>query len=460
MGAAGYLGTTTKDLFMMNLKKWCCLLLFICAFQQGACQQVSTTKIQPTATLPGNDSYPMKHKLSKEDYQNKVLGLLLGSAIGDAMGAPTEMWSRKNIMMEYGFVSGLDTMVRSPSPEGTWQYNLPAGGTTDDTRWKQLMVAFASTQDWPVLKPAAFAAFIRQTYLEQIANLKNTESEDPEPFEEQARKMAWLQEWAVVAKPYALQNHEKYYEALSKFYGGEMTCAGMLYSPVVGACLPHDPISAYKQAYNLAIFDLGYARDLTALVAAMVAAGFEKKATPESILNTIRLIDPNGYFKSRLVGRAAYRFYQKAKEIVYDAKAITAKDVPDDLQVPQAMQHLDKLAYYRMRRAYEHMDLFNQDLPFHPGEIFLIALTAMLYSDFDFEQTMIFIVNYGRDNDTVAAIAGAILGAYLGADRLPQDQVKTVIRVNREILGIDLPALAAQMTAQYEASLSDKQQKR
>lgn len=440
----------------MNIMKCFCLLLIFCALQ-SACQQAQYTRTTPTDTLQLNDSNFKKQKLSKEDYHNKVLGMLLGSAIGDAMGAPTEMWSRRDILIEYGFVSGLDTMVRSPSPEGTWHYNLPAGGTTDDTRWKKLMVAFVTTQHWPVLKPAAFAAFIQQSYLEQIKNLKKTESYDPELFEDHARRMAWLQEWALVAKPYAVQNLEEYQNALSRFYGGEMTCAGMLYSPVIGACLPKGPLSAYEQAYDLAIFDLGYARDLTALIAAMVAVGFEEQATPKSIINTIRVVDPNGYFKSRLVGRAAYRFYQQAKEIVYNAKAITQKEIPDDLQIPHAIPQMDTLDYYRMTRAFKQLDLSNEDLPFHPGEIFLIALTAMLYSDFDFEQTMTFIVNYGRDNDTVAAIAGAILGAYLGADDLPQDQVKTVIRVNRDILGIDLPALASQMTTHYEASyLSDK----
>ncbi len=33
---------------------------------------------------------------------DRVLGSLVGSAIGDAMGAPTEMWSRDQIQAEYG----------------------------------------------------------------------------------------------------------------------------------------------------------------------------------------------------------------------------------------------------------------------------------------------------------------------------------------------------------------------
>jgi len=31
--------------------------------------------------------------LPREEYYDKILGMLVGSAIGDAMGAPTEMWT-------------------------------------------------------------------------------------------------------------------------------------------------------------------------------------------------------------------------------------------------------------------------------------------------------------------------------------------------------------------------------
>ena len=74
--------------------------------------------------------------LTEAELYDKVLGMLVGSSIGDAMGAPTEMWTREAIQLEYGFVEGLDSMVREVSPEGIWKANLPAGGTTDDTRWK------------------------------------------------------------------------------------------------------------------------------------------------------------------------------------------------------------------------------------------------------------------------------------------------------------------------------------
>jgi len=53
-------------------------------------------------------------------------------------------------------------------------------------------------------------------------------------------------------------------------------------------------------------------------------------------------------------------------------------------------------------------------MAFHPGEVHQINLTALLFTDFDFEKSLAFVTNYGRDNDTVAAITGAILGALHG----------------------------------------------
>ena len=382
-----------------------------------ACDRFQDTTVYTDETVEGLD-------LTEAELYDKVLGNIVGSAIGDAMGAPTEMWSRWAIDLEYGFVKGLDSMVREVSPEGVWKANLPAGGTTDDTRWKELTYNYLSKQTSNTLNGREFAQEIIRSYQAAIDNYKTIESFDPEPFEENTLRVAWLQEWAKVAKPYVENSLDGYAVAMSKFYGGEMVCAGLLYAPAIGVFYPNQPELAYNEMYKLGIFDVGYARDISGLAAAMTAVGMKKGARKEDMLDVLRSVDPQSYFKSRLVGRTSYRILQKALGIVKEAKA---EEEP-------------------MQKAFELLDGNQQDMPFHAGEIHLQVLVAMLYADFDFMGTMQFLVNYGRDNDTTAAVAGGILGSFHGFQKLPKTEREEVLKVSREYLDIDLEKLAQTLT--------------
>lgn len=402
---------------------------------------------QPPKTDTPTKPTTAQSTLTQAELYDKVLGMLLGSAIGDAMGAPTEMWLRDNIQLEYGFVDRLDSMVRAPSAEGTWAHNLPAGGTTDDTRWKKLTVEFLLTQvNSGNLDAGQFAAHLVKQYENDLKRLKKTEGFDPEPYERNLMRVAWLQEWARVAKPFAEKNYAAYADSLSRFYGGEMVCAGLLYAPAVGIFYPENPTEAYKQMYKISLFDIGYARDISGLAAAMTAESMRKKPSKTAIINVARTIDPQHFFKSRLVGRTAYRIWQQARLIVSEANKLEKKDLNfSEFTFPKNLQ-ADSLFVARMYKAFELLDTYNQDMPFHAGEIYLQVLTAMLFCDLDFEKTIAFLVNFGRDNDTTSAIAGGILGAYWGANRLPEKMRKQVLMVNKEKLGTDLEKLAKELT--------------
>lgn len=426
---------------------WVHLLLFVSAL---GCSSPETPAENHPDTKPVSPTQP---QFDRAELYDKVLGMLLGSAIGDAMGAPTEMWSRRDIEVNYGFVDRPDTMVRTPSAEGTWDYNLPAGGTTDDTRWKKLTAEF-------LLEPRSgfgtasqldaddFAQRIISTYRQHVEELRAVSGFDPELFEAATRRMAWLQEWVPVAEAFVGDDPQTYGMALSTFYGGEVTCAGMLYSPMIGAYYPGRPAVAYEAAYRLSIFDLGYARDISAITGAMVAAAMSPRANQDQVMNVLRDVDPRGYFKSRLVGRSAYRILQEARSIVHTVRQMP-RSVLDSLYSPYPSGlPVDTLFWGQMQQAYLQLDARNQDLPFHAGEIHLVNLTALLLSDFDFEKAMAFVINYGRDNDTTGAVTGAILGAYWGADKLPPHLKEAVLRADASVMKTNLTRLAQQLTDQ------------
>ncbi len=189
--------------------------LFLVSFL--ACQQRAPDKIFPSPTVPNSLKGESTISLSREEYYDKVLGMLVGSALGDAMGAPTEMWDRKSIAIQKGYVDNLDEVIRERSPEGPWETNMPAGSTTDDTRWKYLGIQYLITQRQDSLNPQEFAKHIIDVYQSQISEVGK--SSEYEKINRAFAQATWLIEWVKVAKPFLNNNLIEYNEKLSRFMG-------------------------------------------------------------------------------------------------------------------------------------------------------------------------------------------------------------------------------------------------
>jgi len=400
-----------------------------------------------TLTAPSKLTYGLDTiNLSKEEYHDKVLGALVGSAIGDAMGASTEMWHRQDIQRQYGYINGLTPATRVQSPEGTWENNLNAGATTDDTRWKSLMVKYF-VKHKTNRNATVFADFISSYYQSVASELANKDILlKPDALDAKLEPVDWIKEWARVAIAYQ-QGTTEYLNAQHRFYGGEMSCAGMLYTPMIGLVNPN-PEAAYTEAYDHTLFDLGYARDISALVSALTNMALQTR-NMDSILNTAIFVDPLRYQDSRLVGRISADIATTARKSVWLSRELEIGDdvdLKDSLGInkPDGFEG-NNTAWIQQDFVYNQLEKDKKAIAFHSGEIWQILITALEYGKGDFEKTMQFIVNYGRDNDTVAAVAGMILGAKEGFALLPKSLSEEVLRVNREQLGIDLEALATSM---------------
>ena len=395
---------------------------------------------------PTSNAY-LADKLQLEDsiYYDKVLGALVGSAIGDAMGASTEMWHRKDIQLSYGYINGLTPAVREQSPEGTWDHNLLAGATTDDTRWKSLMVHYFKANG-NAINPDNFTQFIIDYYSTITRSLANKDIQtNTDMLDTQIEKIDWVKEWARVAMAYKKDN-DSYLQAQNRFYGGEMSCAGQLYSPMIGL-ITKSPLEAYQKAYDLSLFDIGYAKDITALVSVMTHMAMRTQEL-DSIMNAPKFIDPIGYADSRLVGRipttildVAQKNVRRINELILIDSLLMNNTI---FKVPTGYPGTKK-DWIRQEMLYQLLEKDKRGIAFHSAEIWQILVTGLEFGHGDFEKTILFIVNYGRDNDTVAAVAGMILGAKLGYKALPQKLKKTILKVNKENLGIDLEALAKEM---------------
>ncbi|MUH34878.1 ADP-ribosylglycohydrolase family protein [Zobellia amurskyensis] len=421
-------------------------LLFI------SCKENSTPLDIPA---PKEDAYTSDTlSLSEKVYYDKVLGALVGSAIGDAMGASTEMWSRKDIQLKYGYITTLTPAVRQQSPEGTWDHNLIAGATTDDTRWKYAMVKYLSKNKGD-FNATNFTHFITEYYASLTKTISDNGSvPDTDFLDTQIEKIDWIKEWARVSMAYQ-KDTETYLKAMNRFYGGEMSCAGQLYTPMFGL-ISNSPEDSYTLAYDHTLFDLGYAKDISSLVSAMTHMALRTKNI-DSIINTATFVDPLGYQDSRLVGRISYNIADASVKKILSIKQLVLADTltPQDsilFKIPEGFNGTQK-EWTRQELAYQFLEENEKAIPFHSGEIWQILITALEYGEGDFEKTLQFIVNYGRDNDTVAAVAGMILGAKDGYSNLPIALRTQALKVNKENMGIDLEALALEMVEKKHIDL-------
>jgi hypothetical protein len=291
----------------------------------------------------------------------------------------------------------------------------------------------------------SFADFIIHYYQTEVNELsENTTLNDPDVLDEKMQKVDWIKEWARVALAYK-EGGSKFFQIKSRFYGGEMSCAGMLYSPMFGL-INLKPEVIYKLAYEHSIFDIGYAKDISSIVAAMTQIAIQTDKIDE-ILQKSLLIDPYNYMDSRLIGRISLSVANDSKNIVQASYSLSNAD-SSNIVVPLKFQG-SKHEWMRQEFVYEALEKRQKSIPFHAGEIWQILYTGLLFGEGDFQKSMQFIVNYGRDNDTVAAIAGMILGAKDGYHKLPNDMKETVVKVSKEKMGIDLELMAHELTDLY-----------
>jgi hypothetical protein len=424
---------------MIKILLTCSLAIF--TFLISSCKRESTVQLP----IPEkSNAFSTSLELDKAVYYDKVLGAIVGSAIGDAMGASTEMWHREDIQKELGYINGLTFVARTRSAEGIWSHNLDSGATTDDTRWKYFTSKYL-TQHAKELSAEKFTDFIIAYYQEKVEELSGKGvMDDPDLLDEKIQQLEWIKEWARVAIAFR-KGMSQFAQAQNRFYGGEMSCAGMLYSPMMGL-ICSSPEKAYTMAFEHTVFDIGYAKDISSLTAAMTNLALSNNEMSE-IRKKCLLIDPYKYLDSRLIERQALSIAKDAESIVASSYEMPQSDTLH--ASPPAGYSGNNYDWLRQNFVYQELEKRQRAIAFHAGEIWQILYTALVFGEGNFEKTIEFIVNYGRDNDTVASVAGMILGAKDGYDKLPEDIKMTVVKVSKDQMGIDLEQLAKELTKVY-----------
>lgn len=330
---------------------------------------------------------------------DKIYGAMLGGAIGDAMGGPVEGWSYQQIAEIYGVVD--DLLPYASAPDYHNHFETAAGSVTDDTRLKHL-VAQAMIESGGHPRRGDLVRAIVDAYHAAGTPLAR----------------GFLEEYALGG----LYGEEKL------IWGGRMTNGFLMANAPLGLIHPADPEAAFALSYDLDFIGDGYAKYSAAMGAAAVAAAMAPDATPTSVVAGVL----SAAAAHRVVGplTQGWQWYDHVFGL-NERLIATAVEI--------AERHRDVFA---LRPAYYEALKVN-DLGSEAAQTLAVALGMVVAADGDPRQAITGAVNYGRDNDSYASVAGAIAGALHGVEALPATWRATVVAAN---VDLDMRSLASGLT--------------
>ncbi|WP_028933288.1 ADP-ribosylglycohydrolase family protein [Pseudonocardia spinosispora] len=324
--------------------------------------------------------------------RDRALGALSGLALGDALGMPTQSMSRAAIASRYGRV---DTLLPGAEDQPIAP-NLPAGTVTDDTE-QALMLAELLIAGDGIVDPLEFASALA----------------------------SWEKEMIRRGSLDLLGPSTR--RALSRLYDGESpdrtgrdgatNGAAMRIAPV-GVAVPTEDldilvdavVDASRVTHNTGIGIAGASAVAAAVSACLDGASLD--AALDHAEHAAAIGGSRGHWTAGGDIAARIRWARGWVREMTTAQLVDA--VSEVIGTSVAAQESVVAAFALAER-------FGDD----PRTALTVAASV------------------GGDTDTIAAMCGAVLGAYHGAGALPADLVATVRRVNALDLGPTVDGLLA-----------------
>ncbi|MET9569961.1 ADP-ribosylglycohydrolase family protein [Streptomyces virginiae] len=349
--------------------------------------------------------------------EDRACGALVGAAVGDALGGPVEGWTPDQIVERHGgrvhgIVGPWHENWRTARPIAP--YHKGDGHVTDDTLMTHALVrVYETVRDH--LDAYAVAEHL-------VPDLMSTPRWIPE-LEAEAlplQRVFLAEKWMVTRLHYA---HVDPREAGT---GNIVNCGAAMYMAPVGIANAGNPAGAYAEALDIAgAHQSSYGREAAGVFAAAVAAACMPGATAASVVDTALSLAKDGTRAAIAAVRETARAHRDFESALAPLRAAVAPydSVGPDYRTPS----LDARRPSRLHAI--------EELP--------IALGMLLVADGRYEGAVLGAVNYGRDCDSIATMAGAIAGALGGEAAVPAVWAKQVAEASRLDLHAPAVALAA-----------------
>jgi len=360
-----------------------------------------------------------------EEVYNRILGCMVGNAIGDAFGAVVEFCFADRVEKLAG-KQWVDQFLPFPDdfgthPVGVWQAAPPRGTGTDDTRNNHIF-AECVVRNGGKINSQRLAMEYVERYRDRAVFYPNYDE-----LAEQHMRHMYERSCAYLGMRELPSGRPAW--VVSSQGNSFPTLWGLISLAFAGLLYRGEPEKAYVKAFELSFVDLGYARDATAMMAAMVSAALGGDVSGKEMVKLALEIDPFD-FRRRIMVDELRKFLQLADEADSDHALVDA--------IAKEVTH---------RHAFDPIDVLGQ------------PAAAVYYCDGDPVRSIVMATNDRdldesgglkqlRDVDCTAGVAGALTGALHGAQAFPEDWVADVLKANQEVYGIDIEGNARRF---YEA---------
>ena len=328
--------------------------------------------------------------------KDKFAGCLIGGAIGDGLGTSTEGRFPSDIRERFGGRVEDFMPPFAPKPDGRHKGD---GHISDDT----LMVLALCR---------AYLARNGQLDAHDMVTFCLPEIVDkPTWVPEYQRDMILLERLFYPEKYLYLRLRLASVNPREAGIGNMVNCGAAMYASPVGLMNAGDPDMAYLRAVNVfSAHQHSYGLEAAAVMAACVAEALRPLATVDSVIHTALRLAKDGT--------------RRAIEAVISAARLAPLDDETTLQthLRAAMQPFDTMQ--GGVQEFERAGAYPSQL--HSIEELPIALAYIAIAQGDYTAAVLGAVNYGRDADSIAGMAGAIIGALRGRRGLPQRWVSEI----------------------------------
>jgi ADP-ribosylglycohydrolase len=336
---------------------------------------------------------------------DKARGCIHGLAVGDSLGGSTEGYPPEAIRERFG---GWVTDIVGPFRQD-WRHARPIspyhkgdGHVTDDTLMTiALANVYQTVRDH--LTPFDIAEHLVAELADKVVYVPELESET-----------VLVNRLFLAEKYLVLRLRSAHVDPREAGVGNVVNCGAAMYMAPVGIVNAGDPAGAYREAIDIAgAHQSSYGREAAGVMAAAVAAALRPGARVDDVVDACLALARDGTRDAIATVTEAARGVSgwEAAIPVLRAAVRPFDSVGDHYRDP------DLDARKPSRRA------SIEELPVALG--FLVA-TGGSYVD-----AVLGGVNYGRDSDSIAQMAGSIAGALHGAAAVPKRWIDAVSAASR-----------------------------